>query len=175
VRVDKPYDYLEELLAEKNRAPLLKARREAELEHARKLAAIRAEPHGPVWTGTAEQLIAAVTHWYESGWIVAKNLEDALRRVGAMLVREDGSPVLTQSSVTASSQVPTAPKTSLTRREFILPLLEQRGWSILDWANEAGVSHTTVHDYLENRRSPFPSTRLKLAKSLGVSIQSLPR
>lgn len=34
------------------------------------------------------------------------------------------------------------------RKTFVIPLLEAKGWSILDWANEAGVAHATAHDYL---------------------------
>jgi len=55
------------------------------------------------------------------------------------------------------------------RRAFVLPLLEQMGWSILDWANEANVSHATAQDYLDNKTKPYPSTRKKLAKALGVN------
>jgi lambda repressor-like predicted transcriptional regulator len=179
VRVARSFGPIDALLADKlsGASALRKQKRDEELEHARKLAAIRAESHGPVWTGTPEQLIATVTHWYESGWIAARSLEDALRQVGRVLVREDGNPVI-QSPLQASSfpsPAPDMPKDAQTRRQFILPLLEQRGWSILDWANEAQVSHSTAQDYLENRRNPYRSTRLKLAKSLGVSIQLFPR
>jgi lambda repressor-like predicted transcriptional regulator len=55
------------------------------------------------------------------------------------------------------------------RRAFVLPLLEQKGWSILDWANEANVSHATAQDYLDNKTKPYPSTRKKLANALGIN------
>jgi lambda repressor-like predicted transcriptional regulator len=61
------------------------------------------------------------------------------------------------------------------RQAFVFPLLAKEGWSILDWANAARVSSATAHDFLRNRTNPYRSTRLKLAKSLGVSIQQLPR
>jgi ribosome-binding protein aMBF1 (putative translation factor) len=60
------------------------------------------------------------------------------------------------------------------RKAVVEPLLLAKGWSQLDWANEAHVAHTTVTDYLEGRRNPYPSTRLKLAKALGVAAHELP-
>jgi len=60
------------------------------------------------------------------------------------------------------------------RRAFVEPILAAKGWSILDWANEAGVSSSAAHDYLADRRRQFASTRLKLANALGISIQQLP-
>ena len=60
------------------------------------------------------------------------------------------------------------------RKEFVLRILESKGWSILEWANDAEVAYHTASDYLENRTTPYRSTRLKLAKSLGVNVQDLP-
>ena len=62
-----------------------------------------------------------------------------------------------------------------TRKEFVQKILEQKGWSILDWANEADVSHATAMDYLQGKRTPYRSTRLKLAKALDVSVSDLPK
>jgi len=62
------------------------------------------------------------------------------------------------------------------RKNFVIPLLEAKGWSILDWANEAGVAHATAHDYLDGKiKKPYRSTRLKLAKALGVPVEQLPK
>jgi lambda repressor-like predicted transcriptional regulator len=61
------------------------------------------------------------------------------------------------------------------RRAFVIPLLDKKGWSILDWANEAGVSHATAIDYLDKKTKPYRSTRLKLAKALGVNVEQLPK
>jgi lambda repressor-like predicted transcriptional regulator len=72
-----------------------------------------------------------------------------------------------------SPAAPTAPE-DRGRKAFVMPILREKGWSILDWANEAGVSSSAAHDYLANRRRQFASTRLKLAKALGISIQQLP-
>ncbi len=62
----------------------------------------------------------------------------------------------------------------MSRRAFIEPLLKAKGWSILDWANEADVSHATAMDYLKGKTSPYRSTRLKLAKALDISVDQLP-
>jgi hypothetical protein len=60
------------------------------------------------------------------------------------------------------------------RRAFVLPLLEQRGWSILDWAQYAGVDFHTANGYFKNKRNPYRSTRKKLAESLGLKCEQLP-
>ncbi len=60
------------------------------------------------------------------------------------------------------------------RKAFIEPLLTEKGWSILDWALEAGVAYHTAADYLSGEKDPYRSTRVKLAKALGVSPNQLP-
>jgi DNA-binding XRE family transcriptional regulator len=67
------------------------------------------------------------------------------------------------------------PPVTLTRKESVQKLLDEKGWSILDWANEAGVSHATAMDYLQGKTTPYRSTRLKLAKALGVPVEQLPK
>lgn len=69
---------------------------------------------------------------------------------------------------------PQPPVVSETREQVILKLLKEKGWSILDWANEAEVAYHTAADYLYGKKKPFRSTRLKLAKALGISVNSLP-
>jgi len=61
-----------------------------------------------------------------------------------------------------------------TRKAFIEPMLTERGWSILDWANEAEVAYHTAADYLSGATNPFRSSRAKLAKALSVSPNTLP-
>jgi lambda repressor-like predicted transcriptional regulator len=61
------------------------------------------------------------------------------------------------------------------RRAFIEHHLEAKGWSVLDWANEAEVAHATAMDFLHGKTYPYRSTRLKLAKALGVPVEELPR
>jgi len=57
----------------------------------------------------------------------------------------------------------------------VQPILDQKGWSILDWATEANVAPHTATDYIAGKTSPYPSTRKKLATALGVTIQQLPK
>jgi hypothetical protein len=61
-----------------------------------------------------------------------------------------------------------------TRKSFIDPLLMEKGWSILDWANEAEVAYHTAADYLAGTTHPFRSSRAKLAKALNISPNTLP-
>jgi lambda repressor-like predicted transcriptional regulator len=148
--------------------------RSAELDLERQKALIRAESHTLVWKGSPEELTATITRWFESGYIDAYNLEDALHKASIHFVRHDGSPALLFPAVVPqSSQAPHGDTNP--RRAVIQPLLEKRGWSILDWANEAGVSYHAASDYLVGSRHSYPSTRAKLAKALGVSVQQLPK
>jgi len=61
------------------------------------------------------------------------------------------------------------------RKDFVIPILEQKGWSILDWAGESGLDFHTANDYLKGTTKPYRSTRVKLAKALGVDVEVLPR
>jgi len=61
------------------------------------------------------------------------------------------------------------------RKSFVTPLLKAKGWSILDWANKANVSHATAMDYLQDKTAPYRSTRLKLATALGIPVEELPK
>jgi ribosome-binding protein aMBF1 (putative translation factor) len=67
------------------------------------------------------------------------------------------------------------PPTPRTRKEAVRKILEQKGWSVLDWANAAGVSHATAMDYLQGKTAPYKSSRLKLARALGITVDQLPK
>ena len=68
-----------------------------------------------------------------------------------------------------------AEETRNSRREFVEPILDAKGWSPLMWSVEAELAYHTVADYLAGKTNPFRDTRLKMAKSLGVSVQQLPK
>jgi len=81
--------------------------RESELEHERRLAAVRAQSHALVWTGTPDDLIAIITEWYQSGRIVAESLQDALQKAAIHFLSPDGTPVILPSL--KSSATPGSP------------------------------------------------------------------
>jgi lambda repressor-like predicted transcriptional regulator len=90
----------------------------------------------------------------------------------------DAFPAITVVPSAEDSQEPegTQREQQSGRKDFVIPLLEAKGWSILDWANEAGVAHATAHDYLDGKtKKSYASTRLKLAKALGVPVDKLPK
>lgn len=69
---------------------------------------------------------------------------------------------------------PTKPATlAKARADFVLPLLETKGWSLEQWANEAEVSNHTASGYLAGKGT-YRKTKLKLAEALGVPVNSLP-
>jgi lambda repressor-like predicted transcriptional regulator len=84
--------------------------------------------------------------------------------------RPDGAAVIIPASVSAA-----VPSLEVSRESFVKRILESKGWSIFDWANEARVAHATAIDYLHGKTKPYPSTRLKLANALGVSPEQLPK
>jgi hypothetical protein len=59
------------------------------------------------------------------------------------------------------------------REVFVRPLLEARGWSVLDWALQSSVAWKTADNYLRGAQS-YASTRKKLAASLGIDVNELP-
>jgi transcriptional regulator with XRE-family HTH domain len=61
------------------------------------------------------------------------------------------------------------------RDSFVLPILAKKGWSIHEWAVNAEVDFHTANDYLKGKTRPFRSTRVKLAESLGVTVDDLPK
>src|SRR3954470_6435182 len=63
---------------------------------------------------------------------------------------------------------------SFSRKSFVLPLLKEKGWSLSDWAIESKADSHAVNDYLNGKRNPYASTRLKLAQALGVEVKYLP-
>ena len=61
------------------------------------------------------------------------------------------------------------------REAFVNPILRNKGWSVHDWASQSVVDFHTASDYLKGRTNPYPSTRAKLARSLGIEVQKLPQ
>jgi len=60
------------------------------------------------------------------------------------------------------------------REPRVMPLLNERGMSINDWAVQSGVDFHTANRYLKGLSNPYQSTRNKLAKSLGIKVEDLP-
>ncbi len=60
------------------------------------------------------------------------------------------------------------------RRSFVEPLLTEKGWSPLQWSVEAEVAYHTAVDYLNGITKPNRKSRVRLARSLGVSPNELP-
>jgi hypothetical protein len=88
---DSPY-YIgpKDIMAELRR----QSERQAEVAHAEQLAEIRARSRALVWTGTEAELIEAIRKFYESGWLAATDLQDALRLASLHFVRANGTAVI---------------------------------------------------------------------------------
>jgi hypothetical protein len=61
------------------------------------------------------------------------------------------------------------------RKAFVQPLLDAKGWSVTQWAEQAKVSRHTANSYLEGKRKTYHSSMKDLADALGVSFQEFPK
>jgi hypothetical protein len=60
------------------------------------------------------------------------------------------------------------------RETIIKPILDAKGWSVLDWANESKLDVHTARNYLQGATTLRASTLIKLAKFLGLKVANLP-
>jgi hypothetical protein len=100
-------------------------------------------------------------------------------RLGARAKHAEFEEPFAQSGAKQSPTVTRTPqscKCSNNEREsFVRPRLEEKGWSINDWAANSKVDFHTADEYLKNKRNPFASTLRKLAGALGVPVAQLPK
>lgn len=61
------------------------------------------------------------------------------------------------------------------RKEFLDERLKMKGYSWEVLANQAGVSISTLDNYRSGKSKPQPATLWKLAHTLGISIEDMPR
>ncbi|HEV2521803.1 MAG TPA: helix-turn-helix transcriptional regulator [Candidatus Acidoferrales bacterium] len=101
------------------------------------------------------------------GHVVGKGLARLAARLAPLNTRERAL----EKSAPASQR---DAKPTNERDLFVRPILDKKGWSILDWAKDSGVDFHTANNYLKGKTKPYKSTRTKLAKSLGVEVQKLP-
>jgi lambda repressor-like predicted transcriptional regulator len=154
---------------------LREVKRKEEEAHERRLAEIRAQSHALVWVGEPSELIATITGWYKSGWLQAESLQDGLDRASLHFVRPDRTPVI-KPVLPSPAPVPESSEARNSREAFVFPLLDQKGWSPFQWAMEAGVAWHTAADYLSGKiKKPNRSTRMRLAKAIGVDPNRLPK
>ena len=74
----------------------------------------------------------------------------------------------------ARSRTPTD-RASSNRKAVEQPLLEAKGWSILDWSAASDVDYNTASDFLSGKTKAYSSTRVKLATALGIDVAILPK
>lgn len=83
---------------------------------------------------------------------------------------------LEQSGPGNASEVgPNKVEVLLPRKAFLGQLLEEKGFSVHDWAKAAEVDFHTANGYLTGKTKPHPNTLKKLADALGVKVANLPK
>jgi hypothetical protein len=80
-----------------------------------------------------------------------------------------------RQALKASAETEPTDKPGNQREVFVRSLLEEKGFSVHDWASRANVDFHTADDYLKGKTNPYPTTRKKLADALGVEVTKLPR
>jgi len=143
---------------------------------------LRGEEAMRAFCEAAAALLEAVTSaWQTSSVRLAVSSDDPEEVRGLTqpfrCVREDLRSLLDQLPPARPPQPETSTEFGTTenaRRAFVVPILNRKGWSSVDWANTSGLDFHTVNDYLKGARKPYPSTRKKLADSLGVAVDELP-
>jgi hypothetical protein len=69
-----------------------------------------------------------------------------------------------------------SPATSVrTHKEVLRPILDEKGFSVHDWAKHAKVDFHTANNYLAGKTRPHPNTLKKLADALGLEVAKLPK
>jgi lambda repressor-like predicted transcriptional regulator len=110
--------------------------------------------------------------------LVAASGKISLEHAGRMRVVDQPRQSLeissTNSRLVSASKRESVEKRKHERKSQVLSLLRDKGWSINDWAVQSDVDFHTADSYLKGRRNPYPSTRNKLAKSLGIRVEDLP-
>ena len=91
------------------------------------------------------------------------------------IVLDDKSRASDGKQAQASSVKGGADSQARQRAAFVMPILVTKGWSIFEWATDAKVDFHTANDYLKGTKNSYNSTRTKLAASLGVKVEDLPR
>lgn len=122
---------------------------------------ILSQPGVNVASASARRLIEEKQHLT----LAITELKQELARLSALAVAIPAPP-----RPDVRTQEPASHKESLIRG-----ILERKGWSLFDLAQEARVDPHTVNDYLKGKTTPYRSTRKKLADALGLPIEDLPR
>jgi hypothetical protein len=119
----------------------------------------------------AEQMLSESFSKLDSSGLLTKKSDEALKL--AIALRGSSSARLEEKGLETAASYPKAIPTG-ERKSFVLPILDKKGWSILDWAHNSGVDFNTASNYLKGKTKPYKSTRAKLANSLGVEVLKLP-
>jgi hypothetical protein len=109
-------------------------------------------------------------------YLVSTRESDLFAAEGRVYIGMIATPVIGGSSENARSTSGQDIASSTNERESrIRPLLDTKGWSTHDWAVQSGLDFHTASDYLKGKKNSYPSTRIKLARSLGIDVADLPR
>lgn len=121
----------------------------------------------------AEQMLSESFSKLDSSGVLTKKSDEALKL--AIALHGSSSARLEEKGLETAASRPEGDTIPISEREsFVLPILDKKGWSILDWAHNSGVDFNTASNYLKGKTKPYKSTRAKLANSLGVEVLKLP-
>jgi hypothetical protein len=110
----------------------------------------------PALSGPCRPIQERVRYWGMQGW-----------------EKLDGQP---QQDEPRKTLTPKFPKTiAELRKEYVQPILQDKGMSPSKWASMAGVDPSVVYDYLAGESDPRPENRKAMAETLELKASDLPR
>jgi hypothetical protein len=122
-------------------------REQGELDHARELAAIRTQSHALTWTGSPEELIETIKRWFESGFLVAESIQDALQKAAIHFAKPDGTPVLKPVSIAPQ----TVARFRALDKDYRIVELDGRQYELTTY--ESAIMRTLHKAHVEKRGS----------------------
>jgi hypothetical protein len=137
---DDPYGYKTgDVFAELRRG----WERRQELDHEQQIAEVRARSRALVWRGTETELVETISKWYESGSLVAADLQDALRLASLHFVRDNGTPVLRPHDIPAiADQAEPSVQQSQSNKE----LIEHRRALLAEYKGATKASNKQIYE-----------------------------
>lgn len=128
-------------------------------------------PRGRTVFGSAndilDQIVAAHKnlYWAENDGALRFVVKNTPVEHAALASRVENDRKIAQSTASGASN---------TRKTFLTPILEKKGFSVHDWANKANVDWHTADNYLNGKTNPYQSTRKRLADALSIGVEELP-
>jgi ribosome-binding protein aMBF1 (putative translation factor) len=110
-----------------------------------------------------------ITDEFEAGALTLKKREVRARQAGRTFPKPKGVSSPARKFSTAVNAL------ASNRQSIVMPILEGKGWSQVQFAQHARVDYNTVRAFLKGEGKPHASTRKQMADALGIPLAKFPR